>query len=67
MGLPDGVTKPKHSINKIIEEGEFVDVLEALVYGKYLAKVGDVISLFDFLCPEDTFISRTADGRKLKR
>ncbi len=57
----------KRDINKIIQDNDPEEVHAALVKAKQLAKVGDVISLFDFLCPEDTFYSHTADGRKLKR
>jgi|RhiMethySRZTD1v2_1073278.scaffolds.fasta_scaffold148971_2 hypothetical protein len=57
----------KRNINHILKDGDPEEVHAALEKAKQLAKVGDVISLFDFLCPEDTFISRTADGRKLKR
>ena len=61
------ITPPAKGIQKIIAEAQPNDVLEALIHARYLAKVGDVISLFDFLCPEDTITSHTSDGRTIKR
>lgn len=55
-------------VNKVLEEGSEDQLREALTWAKALCKVGKIIELMDFLCPEDTKISfNPTTGRTQKK
>ena len=44
----------KVDINEVLEVGDGTKALGLLAEAKALCKVGKIIELMDFLCPEDT-------------